>query len=219
MQSLLNSDSVLCYLVRHGTTILNEQHKFRGPRNVPLDAAGYRDANKLATLFEPVDLALIFTSPKIRAFDTAKIIAGRKGMQPVMNEGLLPWDIGDFGGLEKNAENVQRIQRYICEPDVPTPNGEALDNFRGRIHPLVLDGVRLAEHLGKPVMIVGHSSVIHEASALIVGDHMACKVKPGGVVAVYVENGILRACPIFKQDKAGTSQNTLGGQPHGTTIS
>ncbi len=218
MDRMLNSDSVLCYLVRHGTTILNQQNRFRGSRNVPLDAAGYRDANKLAALFEPIDLAFIFTSPKQRALETAKIIADRKGMQPEVNEGLLPWDIGDFGGLEKNAENVQRIQRYICEPDVPTPGGEALDSFRGRIHPLVLDGVRIAEHLGKPVMIVGHSSVIHEASALIVGDHMACKVKPGGVVAVYVEDGILRACPIFKQDEGATTQNTLGVH-HGTTIS
>jgi len=184
-----------------------------------LDAAGYRDANKLAALFEPIDLAYIFTSPKKRAFDTAKIIAGRKDMEPLTNEGLLPWDIGDFGGKEKNDENVQEIQRYICDPTIPVPDGEALDRFRGRIHPLVLDAVRMAEHIGKPVMIVGHSSVIHEASSLIVGDHMACKVKPGGVVAIYAEGGFLHACPIFKQDESSTTQNTLGMQPHGTTIS
>ena len=214
----LTDENIVAFLVRHGTTILNEQHKFRGPKNVPLDAAGYRDANKLATLFEPIDLAYIFTSPKTRAFDTAKIIADRKGMTPIVNDGLLPWNIGDFGGKEKSEENVQAIQRYICDPTVPVPDGEALDYFRGRIHPLVLDGVRIAENAGKPVMIVGHSSVIHEASALIVGDHMACKVKPGGVVAIYIENGILRARPIFKPDEQGASQNTLGSLHH-TTIS
>ena len=212
------NDNVLVFLVRHGDTILNDQNKFRGPKNVPLNAAGYRDANKLAALFEPIDLAAIFTSPKMRAFDTAKIIAERKGMEPMPNVGLMPWDIGDFGGKEKTAENVEAIQRYICDPSLPMPHGESLDHFRGRIHPLVMNGIRLAEKVGKPIIIVGHSSVIHEASALIAGDHMACKVKPGGVVAIYAENGVLHACPIFKQDEGATTQNTLG-MKHGTTIS
>jgi len=39
-----SADQCLLLLVRHGTTTLNVQNRYRGRRDVPLDAQGYQDA-------------------------------------------------------------------------------------------------------------------------------------------------------------------------------
>jgi broad specificity phosphatase PhoE len=212
---VVSEENILVYLVRHGETNLNKEHRFRGSIDAPLDAEGFRDANRLATYFKNIDVSHIFTSPRKRTSATASIIGLMKGVRPIENQELVAWDIGDFGGEEKTEENMAALHYYVDHPEVPPPGGEALDQFRARIHPLVEEAIECADASGKPIMIVCHSSVVHEASAYITGDHMACKIKPGGVSAIYVGPGnMLYAEPILRPDKDSSTQNVLGTGTH-----
>jgi hypothetical protein len=53
-----------------------------------------------------------------------------------------------------------------------------------------------------------HSSIIHEVSHIITGNHNAVKVKPGGVVGVGWDGKNLSAKALFREQKRG---NGYGG--------
>lgn len=201
---------ILLMAARHGTTDENEQNIFRGDTNPSLDEQGFRDANELSFYLQPVDFSYIFTTGKRRTVQTAKVIAEGRRVQPVANCGLFPWNTGVFGGQPKNAENKKKLQYYIENPDVSIPDGESLNEFKCRVIPLLQDAVQLGFDSPDPVLLVIHSSVMHELGELITGNHEDAHVKPGGVSIVYMQDGKLGIEPVFKVDERATSQNVLG---------
>src|SRR5437763_14722156 len=63
------------YLVRHGATTLNVENRYRGRRDIPLDAQGYQDAVDAARRLSRAGLAAVYTGPLRRTIATAQIIA------------------------------------------------------------------------------------------------------------------------------------------------
>jgi len=196
---------IVLYCARHGRTALNADNCFRGKNNVPLDAQGYRDAHKLANYFEGIEIGGIVCSDKMRAHDTARIIGQRKGMAVHPTPSLQALNVGDFSGQPNTAENVAEIQRYTDNPQRCIPGGESLDEFKSRVRPALAEALEISDRTGIPWLVVGHSSIVHEVGAMFNEDHHSSLVNPGGVAAVYLENGQLKAEPIFKPepDKSG----------------
>lgn len=190
---------ILVYVARHGTTDLNVANCFRGPIDAQLDKEGWRDANRLAYYFGPIDLCVIVHSDKARTRETAKQIASKHdGVNVVENCGLNAFNVGDLGGKPKNKENLSTVEWHVENPDIPLPGGESLNHFRARVRPLIQDAINLALRVGRPVLIVSHSSIIHEVGMMIGGHHEYTLVEPGGVAAIFIQNGKLDAEPIFK---------------------
>lgn len=194
------SEKYICvYACRHGQTILNSKDAFRGPIDAPLDKKGFQDANQLASLFAPIEISYVFHSDKKRTRSTAETIAKRKEDVEVFgNPDLSAWNVGDLGGKEKTEENLQLVEHHVEHPDDPLPGGESLNQFKARITPLIQDAIDIGLHCGIPPLLVVHSSVIHEIGFLIGGNHEYTLVEPGGVCAIYCQDGELDAEPIFK---------------------
>lgn len=194
-------NEILVYLARHGMTDLNENNCFKGSLDPDLNGSGWRDAHALSFYFAPIELGSIFFSPKKRSRHTAMIINKAQVDIPYHgNENLQDLHVGDLGGQKKTPENKQLVRCYLDNPDEPFPGGESFNEFRGRVRPLLVDAVRWALKSGNPTLLVAHSSVIREAGDLFNRDHSSTKVLPGGVAAVYIEDGELRAEPIFKPE-------------------
>ncbi len=195
-------NEILLYVARHGTTILNQHNCYRGPLDPELDGQGWRDAHALSFYFEPIDISGIFYSPKKRSRHTAMLVKDKRSELPVYAEhpNLQALNVGNLGGLEKTPETEAIVQCHIDDPDLPFPGGESLNAFRNRVRPLLGHGVKMAMEYGTPVLIVAHSSIVHEIGELFNGDHSSTLVEPGGVAAVYISNGQLKAEPIFKPD-------------------
>jgi broad specificity phosphatase PhoE len=190
---------VLCYVARHGTTDLNQKNAFRGPIDAPLDKAGWRDAHQLAYYFEPIELSVIVHSDRKRTRSTAGLIAKSKdNIEVIENPGLRAWNVGDLGGQPKNKENEALVDWHVKHPDVPLPGGESLAAFKSRVRPLLAAAIDAAVKCGVPVLLVAHSSVIHEIGSMLSNDHEHTLVEPGGVAAIYIQNGKLDAEPVFK---------------------
>lgn len=189
---------VLVYVARHGTTALNGTNVFRGTRDMPLDANGLRDAHQLAHYFEPIEVSHIVCSNMRRAIVTAKIIAEAKGSPVHQTPNLRPREIGEFTGLEKTEENMAQWRYYIDHPDASIPGGESLNEFQSRLRPCIMEAIELAGVCGEPVLMVMHSSGIHEIGSVLYHDYRAALVEPGGVAVIYTENGQLGAEPIFR---------------------
>lgn len=198
---------VLTYFVRHGATVLNQKNFFRGMADPELAAEGRREAYRLATYFESIDLSAIFYSDKNRSEETAHIIDQKHpDVECFGTKNLWPWDVGKFSGQPKSKENLEELEHYVQNPDAPIPQGESLNEFKARVRPCIKEALQIADKMGAPTLCVVHSSVIHEVGSYIESSHGACLVEPGGVVAICYDGdtGQLRARPIFKGIEAGS---------------
>ena len=88
------------YLVRHGTTTLNVENRYRGRRDIPLDAQGYQDAVDAARRLSRAGLAAVYTGPLRRTIATAQIIADEARVPDLrILHGLNNVDYGAWEGL------------------------------------------------------------------------------------------------------------------------
>lgn len=192
-------DHVLLYLIRHGQTVLNASGKFRGKEDPPLDIKGHQDAEDIVKYLESVHAIpeFIVSSDKLRAQQTADTIS-RAFKTPVIDtEKLRAWNVGNFSGKKKDKETLAELEKYIQDPDSEVPGGESLNDFRARILPILQECFEHAMEVGTG-FVVAHSSICHETGTQLTGNHKALVVKPGGIIAIGLENGNIVGKRVFK---------------------
>src|ERR671928_1658647 len=87
------------YAVRHGTTTMNVENRYRGRRDVPLDAQGWADAVEAARELSPMGLAAVYAGPLRRTINTAQVIADECRIPDVrILHGLVNLDYGEWEG-------------------------------------------------------------------------------------------------------------------------
>jgi broad specificity phosphatase PhoE len=151
------------FLVRHGTTTLNLQNRYRGRRDVPLDARGYQDAVDAARLLSPCGVSAVYTGPLRRTIATAQIIADETLVPDLrILHGLNNVDYGVWEGLtapEAELHDPSAFGAYRTSPEVAVcPAGERLMDAQARITQAVdLIGSR---HAGEIVVGVTHAVMI-----------------------------------------------------------
>jgi len=166
------ADTCRLYVVRHGTTRLNTESRYRGRLNVPLDHQGWEDAHSAGRALKEVGLSAIYTSPLDRARDTGRIIASYSGLSAVEDHpGLVNVDYGKWSGLTAHGAAAldprafflyrNRPERAVC------PGGEALaDAMERMIQALTSIGAR---HPGQVVCGVSHAVMIRLALTRLLG--------------------------------------------------
>jgi broad specificity phosphatase PhoE len=151
------------FLVRHGTTTLNVQNRYRGRRDVPLDAQGYQDAVDAARVLSPCGLSAVYTGPLRRTVATAQIIADEARVPDLrILHGLNNVDYGVWEGLtaqEAERHDPTAFAAYRTAPEIAVcPAGERLMDAQARITQAVdLIGRR---HAGEIVVAVTHAVMI-----------------------------------------------------------
>ncbi|MEO6885942.1 MAG: histidine phosphatase family protein [Jatrophihabitantaceae bacterium] len=167
-------DSATCqlYVVRHGTTTMNVENRYRGRRDVPLDAQGYQDAVDAARRLSSVGLAAVYTGPMRRTIATAQIIADEARVPDLrILHGLNNVDYGAWEGLtaeEAAAQDLDAFTLYRSDPyRAVCPAGERLVDAQERIFSaLNLIGSR---HAGETVVAVTHAVMIRLVVARLTG--------------------------------------------------
>lgn len=148
----------LC-IVRHGETDWNSQGILQGWTDVTLNAQGRKQARALAAQFNGSGFFAIWSSPLLRARETAEIIAPLIRLPyPRFHEGLMERHFGVFQGVPKaelgdlNPVILQQILRR--NPAADFEGGESMDEFADRVLTGLMDiGDRYA---GERVLIITH---------------------------------------------------------------
>ena len=158
------------YLIRHGTTLLNRQNRYRGRIDVALDAGGWQDAWTAASELESVGLQAIYASPLRRARDTARVVADAAELTAVTDlPGLVNLDYGRWEGLtsaEARDHDPEAFAAYqALDDDATCPNGESLELARRR----VLASLQMLAmlHPGGTVAAVSHAVIVRLAIAAL----------------------------------------------------
>jgi broad specificity phosphatase PhoE len=125
------------YLVRHGETEWNRVRRFQGRSNLPLNPAGRKQVRALAEALKNKPLTAIYTSPLIRALETARLIRVFHPSTPIFEEkGLIEMDLGEFDGMKAQdwAEQYPDFRKAWNEnpASVKMPGGESLENVQAR---------------------------------------------------------------------------------------
>lgn len=199
------------YVVRHGTTLLNVQNRYRGRRDIPLDAQGYQDAVDAARRLCNVGLTAVYTSPLRRAIATAQIIADAAGVPDLrILHGLNNLDYGAWEGMtadEAAAFDPEAHALYRTAPsEAVCPQGERLiDAQRRMIAAVQLIGDR---HPGEAVAAVTHAVMIRLTMVALngaQGESWRQPVGRGSVTEFHVDGTIqLAALP----QEAGLATST-----------
>ena len=66
------------YIVRHGETVWNLEHRVQGQTDVPLTDNGRKQAKELQKLVSSLNIDVVISSPLIRAKETAQILVDNK---------------------------------------------------------------------------------------------------------------------------------------------
>ena len=119
------------YIIRHGQTDWNVEGKIQGRQDIPLNAAGRSQAEMLAKGMEKRPVTAIYSSPQIRAMETAETLARAQGMAVIPVPELAEIGYGDWEG--RTASDILAKERKLYEEwwqhpaTVAPPGGETLN--------------------------------------------------------------------------------------------
>ncbi len=155
---------MLLYCIRHGESTFNAEGRVQGNVDVPLSELGRRQAAAVAAACKSLSADAIFSSPLLRARQTADAIAAVLGMKVIEVPGLIEIKVGIFEGhlreeLERDCPD-EFAQWLSGDPDYVVPGGESRRTLmqRGRA---VLESI--AEQNYKRAIIVSHGTILAAA--------------------------------------------------------
>ena len=123
----------MIYIIRHGQTDLNRKHRLLGRTDCPLNATGTAEAREAAEELRRrgVVFDAVYTSPLVRAVQTAEIIAPR--VPPLTDARLLEMDYGPFEGMNLLLPSPKVLPFFRDFVHTPAPEGmESLESVRTR---------------------------------------------------------------------------------------
>lgn len=148
--------------MRHGKTDWNAIRKLQGRTDIPLNDEGRKMAETVRTECEKIGFDICYSSPLIRARETAEIALKGLGVPIITDDRLMEMSFGIYEGAV-NAGSVEGspIQKFFDSPELfmGTENGETFDDLFKRTGSFLKEIVRPALNEGKKVLIVGHGAM------------------------------------------------------------
>ena len=194
------------YLVRHGETDWNLENKIQGQTDTHLNENGRKQARELA---EKISLELCgigsnYTSKKVRALETARIIGEKLSITPVVQQGLEEICLGKWEGytwkqvrevFSEEYQNWHQNRRYQIPPE-----GESYQQLLNRLLPALDDIVKKEK---RDILVVTHSAVIMTLMSYIYDtpfEDMAKNYKTGNAVIVELSAELFNSRYLKKTD-------------------
>lgn len=110
----------MIYVIRHGETDLNKERKMQGRMGLPLNENGIQQAKALRERLQNIKFDFVFSSPQVRAVQTAEIVTG---LNAVNDDRLDVFDLGEADRLHVNEVKMDghlpdsSVYKGIEDPD------------------------------------------------------------------------------------------------------
>ena len=119
----------MIYIIRHGQTEMNQANVLQGRSNFPLNEKGAAQAESAAKRLKDQKIVFdkMYSSPLIRAVQTAKIVGGE--LLPLgVDERLIEMDYGPYEGMDLKKPAPEVLHFFSDFQNNPAPEGmEPLD--------------------------------------------------------------------------------------------
>ncbi len=148
--------------IRHGETAWNVDTRLQGHLDVPLNATGRWQAERLAQALIDEGISAVYSSDLSRALETADALGRALDLGVVTDSRLRERAFGSFEALtfaQIECRWPAQARRWVQrEPDFAPEGGESLTIFYARC----IDAVRrlAAAHTGETIAVVAHGGVM-----------------------------------------------------------
>ena len=184
---LMSDDKTVLYLIRHGATQANlsQPPRIQGRgHNPPLAPLGVRQAEATRDFLANRSIQHCYTSPLLRAAQTASIVGAPHGLSPIPVADLTECDVGRWEGLDWQTIrqlDADGYRRFHANPaEFGYPGGESFQAVYDRVLP-ALEGL-LGRHRGEAILVVAHHVVNRTYLAGLLG------LAPGQARRVTLDN-------------------------------
>ena len=172
-------------LVRHGKTDWNLERRVQGQTDRPLNETGVRQARELAAALAEERVDAVFSSYLVRAHETARIVAERRGLDVTVLPDLREKDFGSWEGLT----DVEVLSRFPDARSRPWGDAESTDDVAHRVLAALH---RIADsHPGGSVVVVAHGGPLRAVRAQC-GRPANGPIANCEVLRLEIEDGVVR---------------------------
>jgi len=167
ISTMEESQACTMYIVRHGETDYNRQHRVQGHLQIPLNDTGRAQAKEAQVRFRSVHFDKVFASDLIRARETAEIIAQVHKLEVMLAQELREKYLSDYQG-EHSSQPSGKIKNLLDKHYELTaderwnaaivPGAEFNAQLVGRALTF-LRGIAIG-YPGKTILVVTHGGVV-----------------------------------------------------------
>lgn len=147
------------YLMRHGETLFNVQHRIQGWCDSPLTPLGLEQAAKAKGFFDEqgIDFDRLYSSTTERASDTLELVTGRTDYQRL--KGLKEWHFGRMEGQQEYLHPNRRPDQRSHEDFYLLYDGEGEKDVQERVSQAVT-GIFQEMKEGEVALAVSHAGAM-----------------------------------------------------------
>lgn len=181
------------YLLRHGQPVQQGPHTCGYSRDVPLDAAGERQAEDLRKWARARNIGAIYSSPLLRCVQTAYHLSENR-IPVYLEDSLKEVDTGIWTGLtfdeiQKNWPEEYALRGRAFGTTVP-PGGESFSHAGKRMEQAVR---QILSHVERDIILVAHGGINRGWLCQILGlpwDSVMSLPQPwGGITEIQADQG------------------------------
>ncbi len=180
------------YIVRHGQTIWNASNLLQGSADIELNEHGRALAEETGKNLEEISFDIIYSSPLIRAYETACLIRGDRDIPIICDDRLRELNFGVNEG--KNFKDLlsdtsDPFHHFFERPDLyrAPENGETLEHICERGAEFMKEVIEPQKDKAERVMIVAHGAM---------NKALMCHVKQHGIDQ-YWSGGLQKNCNVI----------------------
>lgn len=154
------------YLIRHGETDWNTVRRLQGGSDIPLNEKGIHLAQVTAEAMAEIPFHRAFTSPLIRAKETARTIMGDRQVPIIEDEHLREISFGVLEGKIYNPREgiveAPELEDFFEHPEVYQcpENGESISHLIERTGEFMKELVHTPEYEEETILISCHGAAL-----------------------------------------------------------
>ena len=163
------------YMMRHGETDWNKQGRIQGSADIPLNDYGIALAEQTrdGMRAEGIHFDHVFTSPYVRARETARIIGGVKEEELKVRETIREMSFGSFEGVRlsevRTNPKYHDFNLYFEDPVhyVPQGTAESYKEVFSRTRAFLKEDILPLEGQCEAALVVCHGAILRALLSII----------------------------------------------------
>ena len=170
------------YVIRHGETDWNKNHRFQGQTDIKLNETGREQAIKLRPLMQQLEIESVYSSTLSRAFETAELATQEIKITIQKDDRLRETNVGAAEGLTMDellqkfgTDSLTKWRSYEERLlDYSFENGESKRQMMFRVRQAFLD---IAQNSNRDSIAVFSHGMVMRAMTFIFGEGLPWDVQ------------------------------------------
>ena len=154
------------WMLRHGQTDWNVLRKVQGSSDIPLNDVGRAMAEESGQALAQIDFAYIFSSPLVRAKETAEYAAKYQDVEIILADELREIHFAGYEGIteaELDERGIHFHDMFFTHPETfkPAEGGETLEDTIERAGRFLKTYIEPMKEDVEHVLLVAHGEILH----------------------------------------------------------